>query len=173
MAQWLLERKLVALNTMYEKAPQKQVTYRTPKGAEKQLDYILTDKKHCCWSREAEANDMIYSHGENCDPCKSKKKKTRLNEVALRKPMKARYRDLEQDVKSAEATVSGTARGRKQEAAGAKVAAATATATDAQKEAAAAATSGKKETKDKDEEILPSYMKGDRSKKMRRNAFEM
>ena len=59
MMQWLLEKKLVALNTMYKKIPQKQVTYHTPKGVEKQLDYILTDKKHYCWSRDAEANDMI------------------------------------------------------------------------------------------------------------------
>ena len=45
MTQWLLKQKVEALNTMYKKASEKQVTYRTPKGAEKQLDYILTDKK--------------------------------------------------------------------------------------------------------------------------------
>ena len=46
MTQWLLENKLVAVNTMYQKIPQKQVTYRSPKNDEKQLDYILLDKKH-------------------------------------------------------------------------------------------------------------------------------
>ena len=46
MTQWLLEKSLVALNTMYKKIPQKKVTYHTPKGVEKQLDYILTDKKN-------------------------------------------------------------------------------------------------------------------------------
>ena len=45
---------------MYKKLLRKQETYRTPKGVEKQLDYILVDKKHCCWSTDAEANDMIH-----------------------------------------------------------------------------------------------------------------
>ena len=60
MTQWLLENKLVALNTMYKKTPQKQVTYHTQKGVEKQLDCNLTDRKHYCWSRDAEATDMIH-----------------------------------------------------------------------------------------------------------------
>ena len=60
MTQWLFENKLVALNTMYKKTPQKQVTYRTSKEVEKQLDYILTDRKHYHWSRDAEANDTIH-----------------------------------------------------------------------------------------------------------------
>ena len=59
MTQWLLENSLVALNTMYKKLPQKQVTYHTPKKVEKQLDYILADRKHYCWSKDAEANDTI------------------------------------------------------------------------------------------------------------------
>ena len=57
MTQWLLENKLVAVNTMYKKLSQKPVTYHTPKKVEKQLDYILTDKKHYSWSRDAKAND--------------------------------------------------------------------------------------------------------------------
>ena len=32
MTQWLLENKVVALNTMYRKQPQRQVTYHTPKN---------------------------------------------------------------------------------------------------------------------------------------------
>ena len=50
MTQWLLENRLVALNTMYKKVPQKQETYRSPKNDEKQSDYILLDKKHQSWS---------------------------------------------------------------------------------------------------------------------------
>ena len=46
MTQWLLEKRLVALNTMYKKVFQKQVTYRSPKNDENQLEYILLDKKH-------------------------------------------------------------------------------------------------------------------------------
>ena len=60
MTQWLLQNKLVALNTMYKKIPQKQVTYCTSKDVGKQLDYILTDRKHYKWSRDAEASDTIH-----------------------------------------------------------------------------------------------------------------
>ena len=38
MKQWLVMQRFVALNTMYSKMPGKQATYRTPKGAGKQLD---------------------------------------------------------------------------------------------------------------------------------------
>ena len=60
MTQWLLENRLVALNTMYKKVPQKQVTYRSPKNDEKQLDYILLDKKHQSWSNHAESTDILH-----------------------------------------------------------------------------------------------------------------
>ena len=45
MTQCLLEKNLVALNTMYKKLPYKQVTFHAPNGGKKQLDYILTDRK--------------------------------------------------------------------------------------------------------------------------------
>ena len=60
MTQWLLENRLVAVNTMYQKIPQKQVTYRSPKNDEKQLDYVLLDKKHQSWSRDAESTDILH-----------------------------------------------------------------------------------------------------------------
>ena len=60
MTQWLLENKLVAVNTMYQKIPQKQVTYRSPKNDEKELDYVLLDKKHLTWSRDAESTDILH-----------------------------------------------------------------------------------------------------------------
>ena len=60
MTQWILQNKLVALNTMYKKVPQKQATYYTSKDVGKQLDYILSDKKHYKWSRDAEACDTIH-----------------------------------------------------------------------------------------------------------------
>ena len=60
MTQWLLENKLVAVNTMYQKIPQKQVTYRSPKNEEKQLDYVLLDKKNITWSRDAESTDILH-----------------------------------------------------------------------------------------------------------------
>ena len=60
MTQWLLENNLIAVNTMYQKLPQKQVTYCSPKNEKKQLDYILLDKKHMAWSRDAESTDILH-----------------------------------------------------------------------------------------------------------------
>ena len=60
MTHWLFENRLVALNTMYQKIPQKQVTYRSPKNDEKQLDYILVDRKHLNWSKDAESVDILH-----------------------------------------------------------------------------------------------------------------
>ena len=59
MKHWPMLHNFIALNTMYRKTPEKQATYRTPKGVEKQLDYILVDRKHMCCSRDAEANGMM------------------------------------------------------------------------------------------------------------------
>ena len=174
MAQWVLQRKLVALNTVYKKTPQKQVTYRTPKEAEKQLDYILTDKKHC-WSREAEANDMIHMGSDNrCVMARfaisaKAKKKIRLSETTPRKTgertkgkdqdeemqetigehgFEARNRDLEHEVKSAEQEVANMKGIRKKDAAAAKAAAVTAAAvSDAKEEAAATDDANEKKRK--------------------------
>ena len=43
-----------ALNTMFRKTPHKQTSFVSPKGKEKQIDYILTKRK------DAEVNDMIH-----------------------------------------------------------------------------------------------------------------
>ena len=58
-------QKLVALNTMHRKTPEKHVMYRTPKGVEKQLDYVLINRKMLSCSRDAEANDMIHMGGDH------------------------------------------------------------------------------------------------------------
>ena len=61
MKQWLMIQNFTAFNMMYRKKTlEKQATYRTPKGTEKQLDYILVDRKHMYCSRDADANDMIH-----------------------------------------------------------------------------------------------------------------
>ena len=60
MKYWLMIQHFTKLNTMYRKTLEKQATYRTPKSAEKQLDYILVDREHMCCSRDAEANDTIH-----------------------------------------------------------------------------------------------------------------
>ena len=45
---------------MYRKIHQKLVKLKTPDGVEKQLDYILVNRKNLKHSRDAEANDMIH-----------------------------------------------------------------------------------------------------------------
>ena len=115
MTQWLLENKLVALNTMYKKLPQKQVTYHTPKKVEKQLDYILTDKKHYSWSTDAEANDTIHMGSDHrCVLAKFEipKEKGKLRHTmapmteqhgeTCEEEQEQKYIDLEQEVKEAE-----------------------------------------------------------------------
>ena len=57
MAQWLVEKGMVALNTMCRKPLQKQVTHRTTKGVEKQLDYIMTDRTEVSGAKKAEDKD--------------------------------------------------------------------------------------------------------------------
>ena len=49
-----------ALNTMFRKTPQKQTSFVSPKGKEKQIDYILTKKRYLRNVKDAEANDMIH-----------------------------------------------------------------------------------------------------------------
>ena len=50
---------------MYRKTLEKLATYRTPKGTEKQLDYLLVDRKHMCCSMDAEANDRIHMRSDH------------------------------------------------------------------------------------------------------------
>ena len=49
-----------ALNTMFRKTPQKQTSFVSPKGKEKQIDYILTKRRFLRNVKDAEANDMIH-----------------------------------------------------------------------------------------------------------------
>ena len=115
MTQWLLDNSFVALNTMYKKVPQKQLTYHTPKKIEKQLDYILIDKKHYSWSRDAEANDTIHMGSDHrcvmakfeilTDKSKSRHTKAPRSERECEKcenGNEQKYRDLEQEVKEVE-----------------------------------------------------------------------
>ena len=117
MTQRLLQNKLVALNTMYKKAPLKQATYCTSKDAKKQLDYILTDRKHYQWSRDAEVSDTIHMGSDHrCvmarfeipkkkEKGKSRKTKAPLTEQQSEKSddgKQQKYLDLEQRVKEAE-----------------------------------------------------------------------
>ena len=117
MTQWLLQNKLVALNTMYKKIPQKQVTYCTSKDVGKQLDYIVTDRKHYKWSRDAEASDTIHMGSDHrCVmarfeiPKEKEKGKPRMTKAPVIEQQseksddekQQKYLELEQRVKEAE-----------------------------------------------------------------------
>ena len=72
---------------MYRKTPQKQTTFRSPKGDEKQIDYI-TKRRYLRYSKDAEANDMIHmGSGHRCViatftfTTPEKKRKTRYNKA--------------------------------------------------------------------------------------------
>ena len=117
MTQWLLENKLVAVNTMYQKIPQKQETYRSPKNDEKQLDYVLLDKIHQSWSRDAKSTDILHmGSGHRCVMAKFEitAKEVKGKPRKLKAPMMDRpketnvdekqqeYLDIEQEVKETE-----------------------------------------------------------------------
>ena len=57
---WLMLNDYSALNTMFKKTPQKQTSFVSPKGKEKQIDYILTKRRYLSNVKDAEANDMIH-----------------------------------------------------------------------------------------------------------------
>ena len=101
MTQWLLDNSFVALNTMYKKIPQKQVMYYTPK-VKKQLDYVLTGKKHYLWSRDAEANDTIHMGSDQGKSRHTKAPKSERETETCEDGNEQKYRDLEQEVKETE-----------------------------------------------------------------------
>ena len=45
---------------MFRKTPQKQTSFVSPKGKEKQIDYILTKSRYLRNVKDAEGNDMIH-----------------------------------------------------------------------------------------------------------------
>ena len=60
MKSWLMLNDYSALNTMFRKTPHKQTSFVSPKGKEKQIDYILTKRRYFRNVKDAEANDMIH-----------------------------------------------------------------------------------------------------------------
>ena len=46
MKSWLILKDYTALNTMFRKTSQKQTTFIYPNGNEKQIDHILTKRRH-------------------------------------------------------------------------------------------------------------------------------
>ena len=64
---WLMLNDYSALNTMFRKTPQKHTSFVSPKGKEKQIDYILTKRRYLRNVKDAEANDMIHmGSGHRC-----------------------------------------------------------------------------------------------------------
>ena len=60
MKHWMMSQDYTALNTMHRKTHQKQTTFVSPKGNEKQIDYIQTKRRYLRHNKDAEANDMIH-----------------------------------------------------------------------------------------------------------------
>ena len=60
-----MTQNFTALNTMYRKTLGMQTTYRSPKGAEKQIDYILIKRRHLKHSKDAEANDTVHMDSDH------------------------------------------------------------------------------------------------------------
>ena len=52
---WFMLNDYSALNTMFRKTPQKQTSFVSPKGKEKQIDYILTKRRYLTNVKDAEA----------------------------------------------------------------------------------------------------------------------
>ena len=57
---WLMLNDYSALNTMFRKTPQKQTSFVSPRGKEKQIDYILTKRRYLSNVKDAEVIDMIH-----------------------------------------------------------------------------------------------------------------
>ena len=109
MTQWLLENKLVAVNTSYQIVPQKQVTHRSPKNDQKQLDYVLLDKKHQSWSRDAESDHrcVVAKFEITAKEAKGKPRQPKApNEECQNETnedgKQQEYLDIEQEVKETE-----------------------------------------------------------------------
>ena len=199
MTQWLLENRLVALITMYLKVPQKQVTYRSPKNDEKQLDYILVDRKHLNWSKDAESTDILHMGSDHrcvmakfeitAKEAKGKPRKPkaprvdRPNETNVDEKQQE-YLDIEQELKETELK-KDKSEGTAGEATNTSADAATKEGAEAHAAAAldvnietrqAVATDGPaaqedKDTNEKDEKFWPSYKKGKTLRRMKKNRY--
>ena len=106
---WLMLHDYSALNTMFRKTPQKQTSFVSPRGKEKQIDYILTKRRYLRNVKDAEANDMIHmgsDHrcvmatflinmlGKDIHAKNMKKNMTRLGVLNTNKQKKHQYRSI-------------------------------------------------------------------------------
>ena len=113
MTQWLLENKLVALNTMYKKSPPKQVTYRTSKfkGSWKAVGIHLDRQETLPMEqrRRSERSDHrcvmarfeIPKKKEKGKPRKTKAPETEQHSETCDDEKQQKYLELVQEVKSA------------------------------------------------------------------------
>ena len=115
---WLMLNDNSALNTMFRKTPQKQTSFVSPKGKEKQIDHILTKRRYLRNVKDAEANDMIHMGSDhrcvvatfliNTPEKKThvgredKKHETNVN-VEHKSELEERYQDMIDTVKKAAA----------------------------------------------------------------------
>ena len=80
---------------MYRKTLGKQTTYRSPKGNEKQFDYIIIKRRHLKYNEDAEANGMIHMGSDHrcamttfviTSPKKDGHRKTKKDKLETTKP---------------------------------------------------------------------------------------
>ena len=63
MKKWMMLQGYTALNAMYRKTPQKQTTFISTKGKEKQIDCILTKRRYLRHAKDAEERPQMR-HGQ-------------------------------------------------------------------------------------------------------------
>ena len=83
---------------MFRKTPQKQTTFTSPKGNEKQIDYILTKRRYLKHIKDAEANDMIHMGSDHrCVMATTQKTRSTQGEKSIRIEMpelEKRYQEI-------------------------------------------------------------------------------
>ena len=58
-------QNFLAFNTTFKKVSEKQATFRSASGKEKQLDYVFIDKRSRRYRTDAETNDMIHMESDH------------------------------------------------------------------------------------------------------------
>ena len=104
---------------MFRKTPQKQTTFMSPKGNEKQIDYILTKRRHLKHIKDAEANDMIHMGSDHrcimaiftiSMPDRERSTQT-AKSISIEMPKLEKYHEIVETIKNTAATKGNEAHG--------------------------------------------------------------
>ena len=86
---------------MFRKTPHKQTCFVPPKRKEKQIDYILTQRRYLRNVKDPEANDMIHMVSDH----RSKKDTTKLFTLSKKQPPEKETKYMTQEIKSLQQTM--------------------------------------------------------------------